>query len=391
MEKENKNPLACSLKPLFSVFLLFIALMTQACFSSVAVKGMPVEDMAIVKKEEKMRRMLTEKDRKELAAMSRVKENKVFKEVSGFPEYRIGPLDVIQINSRVGEKVKTATVTVNSLGRLYYSFVDDLYVNGLTPSELDDLLSEKLSQYIRKPRIDIIVKRFNSKSAMVLGEFASLRGGQVGKTPSGRIYLKGRTPLIDFIAQAGGYTDRGDIKNLRLARGGKTYQINLYDIITRGDNSLNVIIDEGDVLDIPDLGEFRNKVYVLGEVESQGTYDLRDAQDLLGAISMAGSITRLAKESNTLIIRATEPGGKPLVMMADVKALMREGDLRQNIPLKDGDLVYVPPMVIKDVNDFIANMNPLLNFIFWPDRYRATYWIQEWWKPSERSDLYRTR
>ncbi len=391
MKDKIKNRWGCSARLRLFLLLTLAAPLTQACFSSVAVKGVPVEDLATVKKEEKIRRELTAEDRKELARMCKVKENRVFKEVEGFPEYRIGPLDVLQINSRIGDKVTSTIVTVNSLGRIYYSFIDDLDVNELTPSELDDLLTKELSKYIKNPRIDIIVQRFDSKSAMVLGEFASLRGGQYGKTPSGRIYLKGRTTLIDFIAQAGGYTDRGDIKNLRLTRGGKTYQINLYDIITRGDENLNVIINEGDVLDIPDLGEFRNKVYVLGEVQSQGVYDLRDAQDLLAAISMSGSITPLAKESNTLVVRATEPGGKPLVMMADVKALLRRGDLRQNIPLKDGDLVYVPPMKIKDVNDFITNMNPLLNFIFWPDRYRSTYWIKGWWKQAERSDIYISR
>jgi len=391
MEKKNKNPLAHSVRTLIPVFLLLTSLLAQACFSSVAVKGVPVEDLAVIQKEKRTIRALTEEDRKELAKMSKTTENKVFKEIEGFPEYRIGPLDVLQINSRVGEKVKTSIVTINSLGRMYYSFIDNLNVNGLTPSQLDDLLSEKLAHYIKNPRIDVIVKGFNSKSAMVLGEFASLRGGQYGKTPSGNIRLKGRTTLIDFLAQAGGYTDRGDIKNLRLTRGSKSYHINLYDILTRGDDNVNVIIDEGDILDIPDLGEFRNKVYVLGEVESQGVYDLKDAQDLLAALAMAGSYTLQAKESNTLVVRATEPGEKPLIMMANVKALLREGDLRQNIPLKDGDLVYVPPMVIKDVNDFITYMNPLLNFIFWPDRYRATYWVNEWWKAADRSDVYLER
>lgn len=391
MEKKNKNPLGYSVRTLLPVFLLFISLQAQACFSSVAVKGVPVEDLAVLQKEKRTMRALTTKDREELAKMSKTKENKVFKVIEGFPEYRIGPLDVLQVNSRVGEKVKTSIVTVNSLGRMFYSFIDNLNVNGLTPSQLDDLLTEKLSHYIKKPRIDVIMKGFNSKSAMVLGEFASLRGGQYGKTPSGNIRLKGRTTLMDFLAQAGGYTDRGNIKDLRFTRGSKAYHINLYDIITRGDDTVNVIIDQGDILDIPDLGEFRNKVYVLGEVESQGVYDLKDAQDLLAALAMAGSYTIQAKESNTLVVRATEPGKKPLIMMANVKALLREGDLRQNIPLKDGDLVYVPPMVIKDVNDFIEYMNPLLNFIFWPDRYRSTYWVNDWWKAADRSDTYLER
>ena len=37
--------------------------------------------------------------------------------------------------------------------------------------------------------------------------------------------------------------------------------------------------------------------------------------------------------------------------------------MSQNIALKDGDLVYVPRMVIGDINEFIANINPLMRFL----------------------------
>ncbi|NIR16306.1 MAG: hypothetical protein GWN86_21230, partial [Desulfobacterales bacterium] len=117
-------------------------------------------------------------DKDLIREMSRVKENRVFAETAGMPEYRIGPLDVLEINSHIGDKVRTTTVTVNSRGRISYSFIDDLDTVGLTPSELDRLLTRKLSSYIRNPRIDILVKEFKSKKATVIGEFASLRAVQ---------------------------------------------------------------------------------------------------------------------------------------------------------------------------------------------------------------------
>ena len=60
-------------------------------------------------------------------------------------------------------------------------------------------------------------------------------------------------------------------------------------------------------------------------------------------------------------------------MMADVKAILREGDLSQNIRLRDGDLVYVPPMLIGDVNRWISNMLPLLDILLWPGKFDALY------------------
>jgi len=156
-------------------------------------------------------------------------------------------------------------------------------------------------------------------------------------------------------------------------RKGKSYVINLYDIMGKGDESQNIIIDNDDVVNIPELPQYGERVYVLGEVATQGVYALKQAQDLLAALALAGSFTRLAKEENTLIVRGYEPGKAPLVMMADVDALLRKADLSQNVRLKDGDLVYVPRMLIGDINDWIINITPLLEVFLYPGKYDAYY------------------
>jgi len=352
--------------------------MLQSCYSSTAVKGIPVGDMAPSREDRASKKVIEDVKRKELAAMSRVTENKVFREIDGIPEYRIGPLDVLEISSHAGDKVTTTTVTVNSRGMVSYSFIDNLKVTGLTPSQFDDMLTKRLSNYIKKPRVDILVKEFHSKSALLMGEVASLRSNFMGKGASGKIELKGKTTLMDLIVLAGGYTIDADIKKVKLIKAGKTYVINLYDIIEKGDEDLNVIIDDGDAVDIPELPEYGERVYVMGEVTYQGIYPLEDAQDLLAAISLAGSFTRLAKEENTLIVRAYEPGEKPLVMMADLDALLKKADLSQNIRLEDGDLVYVPRMLIADINDWIANMSPLLDILLYPAKFEAEYSLRKY-------------
>ena len=354
---------------------LFLAVLTVLACGTLAVKGTPVKDLAATKPELAAMKKRKEAEKLELAKMSKVTENSVFETIDGIPEYRIGPLDILEINSRVGEKTKTTTVTVNGLGKINYSFLEDLKVAGLTPTQLDTLLTKGLSAYIRNPRIDVMVKEYRSKSALALGEFSKLRGAVGGYTGSGQIFLKGKTTLMDFIALAHGYTVKGDIRNLKLIRKGKTYVINIYDIIAQGNENLNVIIDAGDTVDIPELPAVDEKVYVMGEVKDQGVYDLKDAEDLLSAIALAGKFTDEAKEENTLIVRATEPGKRPLVMMADCEALLERADLSQNIPLRDGDLVYVPRMVIGDVNKWIRNLDPLLDWLFWGKYY--SIWDQK--------------
>ena len=360
-------PLCRSSLAILAVFVF------TSCSSSTAVKGTPVNDPALVKEYRAVRELRVAPKREALTKMSSVKGNESFTEIEGIPEYRIGPLDVLQINSHMGEKVTTTTVTVDNRGRISFSFLDKLDVMGLTSTQLDEVLTKKLSSYIRNPRINTLVKEFKSKSATIMGELSILRSTTFGQAASGRINLQGKTSLMDLIALAGGYTVNADIKNVKLIRGGESYLINIYDIIEKSDEIQNVIIDDKDVINIPELPAFGERVYVMGEVNFQGVYALKDAQDLLAAISLAGSFTRYAKEENTLIVRGYEPDKKPLVMMSDIDALLRKADLSQNMRLENGDLVYVPRMLIGDINDWIANTTPLLTFLFYPNDFESRY------------------
>jgi protein involved in polysaccharide export with SLBB domain len=358
---------------MWAPLILLLLFNLSSCSSDTAIKGTPVNEVATVQDRVDVTKFQTEQDLEALARMSQVKDNLVFETVAGIPEYRIGGGDVLDINSYTGDKVTSGTVTVDSRGRISYSFLDHLKVEGLTSSQLEELLVSKLSAYVRAPRITVLVKEFNSKSASIVGEFSLLRNVSYGKGASGRINLRGKTSLTDLIALGGGYTVDADIKSVKLVRKGKAYIINLYDIIQKGDENQNVIIDEADVVNIPELPTFGERVYVLGEVFNQGVYPLKQAQDLLAALALAGNTNRLAKEENTLIVRGYEPGKPPLVMMADVKSLLRKADISQNVRLKDGDLVYVPRMLIADINDWIVNMTPLLNLILYPGQFEDYY------------------
>jgi len=111
------------------VFLLLLSL--SSCSSSTAIQGTPVNEVATLEDRVPITRMQTEQNLEALARMSEVKQNAVFETVAGIPEYRIGAGDVIEINSYAGDKVTVGTVTVDSRGRISYSFLDHLKVEGL--------------------------------------------------------------------------------------------------------------------------------------------------------------------------------------------------------------------------------------------------------------------
>jgi protein involved in polysaccharide export with SLBB domain len=349
--------------------LLFVMIFPHGCAKP--IQGTHVENLPhLALPKEVPSVSLTTKE--ELARMSKVRENAAFTEKRGYPEYKVGPSDILQITSRIGSEHKTDTVMVRSDGTVSYSFVDDLPVEGLTVREVDGKLTETMSAFVRRPRIDIVVKEFKSKSALVMGEIGALRYAYY-QAASGRLFLKGKTTLLDLLVMAGGYTKDADIKKVKLIRGDKIHYVNLYDIIYRGETGQNVIIDDGDVVDVPELPKYGERVYVLGEVNRQGVYSLEDAPDLLAALSFAGSYTRTAVEENTIIIRGYQPGKKPMILTADINAILKKGDIGQNIPLMNGDIVYIPRSSIGDINEFIINTVPLLDYLLYPGKYRDAY------------------
>jgi len=385
-------------------FLVLLTCSMTACFPLMETKGIPVREYE-ASRDVKQEQARIQKEQQEMsvavAKLAMVKDNKVFTEKRGIPEYIVGPGDVLTINfwsiaiagaqTFEGFKQITYNVEVRPDGKISYMYGDDIQVSGKTVYEIQETLRQDLKNYFRDPRLEVLIKEYKSKSASLFGQINVLPTGSSGP---GRYALTGKMTLVDLISKAGGaITGRGDysaqsgsitsgqqnvanadLKKVELVRKGKKYNINLYSAMFYGDESQNPIIDDGDIVTVPALPYFADRVYVMGQVSSTGIYRLQDAPDLLAALALAGSVTPLAVKSDIKVIREfSERGGKPLILSANYNDILKQGDLAQNIKLQSGDVVYVPRMLIGDINEFIANTTPLLNYLLIPGSYRGTY------------------
>jgi polysaccharide export outer membrane protein len=83
------------------------------------------------------------------------------------------------------------------------------------------------------------------------------------------------------------------------------------------------------------------KVYVMGEVNKPGIYDLSwDRMNIISAISSANGIGLRGHPKHVQVVRMVNNQIESKEI--NFKKLLQKGDLTQNIPLHDGDLVYVP-------------------------------------------------
>ena len=356
------------------VFVLFLF----AC--SFEARGIPVKEFEPPEAVSELETQEQKEMEKEIIKMSRVKGNSVFTERRGIPEYKIGPGDVLTITFWDGAKSIPFTTVVRPDGRISYSYIDNITVAGCTAHEVDEKLTRALKRYIRKPRVDVIVKEYKSKSALLFGQINRL---QTGVSGPGKYPLMGKTRILDLIVMAGGPIigeefANADLRSVEVVRKGERYTVNLYKAMFRGDMSQNIIMDDGDIVTVPELPTYGERVYVFGEVKSQGIFRLKDAYDLLAAVSKAGGTTRVAVNSDIKIIRGYQKDReKPIILSANLDEILKKGDIAQNVSLKNGDVVYVPRTIIGDINEFIVKTTPLLDYLLYPDKYRDAYFNQD--------------
>lgn len=95
------------------------------------------------------------------------------------------------------------------------------------------------------------------------------------------------------------------------------------------------------------IAQYNSKiVYVIGEVGAPGKIYMRgDTMTVREALVQAGLPRLTAKTAKSRLITPSA-SGKPKRKMVNVHKLLYEGDLRENLVMKPGDTLYVPPTIM---------------------------------------------
>jgi polysaccharide export outer membrane protein len=109
--------------------------------------------------------------------------------------YPIGIEDVLHIVVW-NEPDLTVDVSVRPDGKITLPLVNDIDVAGRSPQEVRDLITERLSSFVRDPNVTVVVTEINSFRVFVLGEVNA----------QGVLNFRRPTRLLQAIASAGGLT-----------------------------------------------------------------------------------------------------------------------------------------------------------------------------------------
>lgn len=82
------------------------------------------------------------------------------------------------------------------------------------------------------------------------------------------------------------------------------------------------------------------KIYVVGEVNRGGEFTPNHQVTVLHGLALAGGFTRFANPNRIIIVRKDARGERRIPF--DFGAVVKDGDLQQNLALQSGDTVIVP-------------------------------------------------
>ena len=162
--------------------------------------------------------------------------------------YLVGPGDQLRIFVWRNPEL-SSNVTVRPDGKISSPLIADLDVTGLEAPIIAGLIENELSQFIRTPRVTVIVSNFNStidQQIRVIGDATN---------PKVIPYRAGMT-LLDVMIEVQGLSDFADGDNAKLIRKekgvAKSYIIKLDSLIRDGDISMNRAVMPGDTIIIPE-------------------------------------------------------------------------------------------------------------------------------------------
>jgi polysaccharide export outer membrane protein len=224
-----------------------------------------------------------------------------------------------------------ASLTVEPDGRVYYPFVGEIMVTGLTVPELAARIRKGLEKQLREPQVTISVREVRPG----LNSRVTVTGAV--HTPSA-VELREGWRVSDAVAAAGGPTEKADLKRVTFWHNGKPETLDLSALLVDGRLERNPPLGPGDVLIFPDRARCTISV-TGGGVAKQGSFEMDDPEPtVLKALEKAGGyINDRADLKHSQIIRAGH-APEPL----DLEALLLHGKMALNYPLGNGDTIQVP-------------------------------------------------
>ena len=238
--------------------------------------------------------------------------------------YVLGPGDEVIVDVW-GDSQMTIKATVSPDGKIFISNVGPVTLAGLTIAEASSRIRGALMS-IYEGLADGSVQM-----KLSLGSIRSIQVNITGEvTASGTYTLPSLATLFHALHVAGGVSDLGTLRSVKIYRGGKLFSdVDVYDYILNGNSSRDIALRDGDLISVSPYGKL---VEITGNVKRPMFYEMKGGETVADLIRFAGDFAGEANRSRVGVTR--RQGGKYDSFTVD------SADFG-NFALEDGDVVSV--------------------------------------------------
>ncbi len=212
--------------------------------------------------------------------------------------YILGPDDQLEI-SVSGYQETNLETTIGPEGTIAIPQVGSINLSGLTVDQATARIRAKMSSTAYAS-----LRNGTSKLIVSLGKIRSIHISIVGASKPGNYTVSSLSTVFNSLYLCGGPGDINTYRNIELIRNNKVYQrIDLYQFLTKGDQSGNILLKENDVINFP---VYKKHVTVNGEVKRQGVFELKDGESLESLLFFAGGYTDKAYRASVKVKQITD-------------------------------------------------------------------------------------
>ncbi len=161
-------------------------------------------------------------------------------------DYRISPADLLEVT--VYQQLElNRQVRVSQNGSITFPLVGAVQVGGRSVADAEQLLADRLREYLVSPQVTVFIKEYGNKKVYVLGE--------VSKPGSYDLPTEAHLTVLEAISLAGGFTQIAAADRTRIIRtsAGKSenFTIEISAITKRGEKSKDLPLLPNDVIYVP--------------------------------------------------------------------------------------------------------------------------------------------
>lgn len=245
---------------------------------------------------------------------------------------------------------------VHSDGTIFYPYIGRVQAEGRTVREVRSEIESRLETYIASPQVDVKVASYNSQKVYVTGQVQA-----PGQYPITNVPMR----ILDAVSMAGGLNNAANWHEVVLTRDGEEFELSIFDMLQNGALKQNLLLEDGDVLHIPDVGN--QKVFVMGEVMQPASLPIANSRiSLTDAIAQAGGIDeRQANAAGIFVVRQAEKESSKLATVYQLDARNATAFiLGAQFMLEPTDVVYVTASPLGRWNRVISQLLPTVTSIY---------------------------